>query len=114
MFIMVGGTEMNKSEKYWDKTASDYDQIERKDEQTYLHILKRTRSYLKTNDIVLDFGCGTGLISNEIAENAKEIHAIDFSLNMIEIAKKKAKERNISNINYAHSTIFDERQEWLI
>jgi 2-polyprenyl-3-methyl-5-hydroxy-6-metoxy-1,4-benzoquinol methylase len=39
----------------------------------------------------------------------KEIHAIDISSNMIGIAEKKAKERNITNINYAHSTIFDER-----
>lgn len=100
---------MNKSERYWDKTASKYDQIEMQDEQTYIDIIKRTKTYLKTNDIVLDYGCGTGLISNEIAEYVNTIHAIDISSTMIEIAEKKAKERSISNLNYAHSTIFDER-----
>lgn len=100
---------MNRSERFWDKTASKYDQVEMKDDQTYIHIIKRTKTHLKISDIVLDYGCGTGLISNEIAEVVKEIHAIDISSNMIGIAEKKAKERNIANITYAHSTIFDER-----
>jgi len=100
---------MNKSEKYWDKTASKYDQFEMKDKQTYIHIINRTKIYLKISDMVLDFGSGTGLISNDIAEDVKLIHAIDISSNMIGIAEKKAKERNIQNIHYAHSTIFDER-----
>lgn len=100
---------MNKSERFWDKTASQYDQIEKKDEQTYNHIIKRTKTHLQISNVVLDYGCGTGLISNEIAEDVKEIHAIDISSNMIAIADKKAKERTIANINYAHATIFDER-----
>jgi 2-polyprenyl-3-methyl-5-hydroxy-6-metoxy-1,4-benzoquinol methylase len=58
------------------------------------------------------YGCGTGLISNEIsneiADNVKVIHAIDTSSKMIEIAKNKADGRKIENIDYAHSTIFDE------
>lgn len=100
---------MNKSERFWDKTASQYDQIEMKDEQTYLRIIQRTKMHLKISNVVLDYGCGTGSISNEIAKDVKEIHAIDISSNMIAIAEKKAKERYIANINYAHATIFDER-----
>ncbi|MFD2170550.1 class I SAM-dependent methyltransferase [Tumebacillus lipolyticus] len=100
---------MNKPESFWDKTASKYDQLEKKDEQTYLQIIQRTKMHLKLSNVVLDYGCGTGLISNEIIEDVKEIHAIDISSNMIAIAEKKAKERNIANINYSHATIFDER-----
>lgn len=102
---------MNKSESFWDKTASKYDQLEMKDKQTYIDIINRTKTHLKLSDIVLDCGCGTGLIANEIAEYVKGIHAIDISSNMIAIAENKAKERNISNINFAHTTIFDERYE---
>jgi 2-polyprenyl-3-methyl-5-hydroxy-6-metoxy-1,4-benzoquinol methylase len=100
---------MNKSEKFWDKSASKFDQEGRKDEKTYIKIIDRTKKYLKTSDTVLDFGCGTGLISNEIAGNVKLIHAIDISSKMIEIAKNKADNRKIQNIEYTHSTIFDER-----
>jgi len=100
---------MNKSEKFWDKSAYKFDQQGKKDEQAYIKIIERTKKYLKTSDTVLDFGCGTGLISNEIADNVKLIHAIDISSKMIEIAKNKAENRKIQNIDYTYSTIFDER-----
>ena len=100
---------MNKSEKFWDRMANYYDREEKKDELTYIKIIEKTKNYLKTSDIVLDYGCGTGLISNEIADNVKVIHAIDTSSKMIEIAKRKADGRKIENIDYEHSTIFDER-----
>jgi len=102
---------MDKSEKFWDKAANTYDQEENKDEQTHNKIIERTKEYLKISDIILDYGCGTGRISNEIAGNVKLIHAIDISANMIEIAKQKADGRGIENIDYAHATLFDERYE---
>ncbi|MFF2089851.1 class I SAM-dependent methyltransferase [Paenibacillus sp. NPDC058174] len=100
---------MNKTERFWDKTASQYNQIEQKDQDTYLHLIQRTKSHLNQNDVLLDYGCGTGLIANEIAADVQTIHAIDISSNMIAIAEKKANERNLTNINYAHAVIFDER-----
>ncbi|MBI5961698.1 MAG: class I SAM-dependent methyltransferase [Chloroflexi bacterium] len=102
---------MTKSEKFWDRTAASYDQEEKKDEQTYIQIIEKTKKYLKMSDIVLDFGCGTGLIANEIADQVKAIHAIDSSSKMIELAKKKAAARSIENIDYAHATLFDERYQ---
>jgi 2-polyprenyl-3-methyl-5-hydroxy-6-metoxy-1,4-benzoquinol methylase len=100
---------MNKSEKFWDRAANTYDQEEKKDLPTYQKIIEKTRKQLNTNDIVLDFGCGTGLVSNEIAGNVKQIHAIDISSKMIAIANDKAILRKIENIDYAHSTLFDEQ-----
>jgi len=102
-------TDQLKSEKFWDNAADTYDQEERKDEQTYIKIIEKTKKYLKASDVLLDFGCGTGLISNEIADHVKVIRAIDISSKMIEIAKQKADGRNIENIDYAQATIFDER-----
>jgi 2-polyprenyl-3-methyl-5-hydroxy-6-metoxy-1,4-benzoquinol methylase len=103
--------KMDKSEKFWAKAASTYDQEENKDEQTHNKIIEKTKKYLKMSDVVLDFGCGTGRISNEIAGNVKVVHAIDISSRMIEIAKAKAVGRNIVNIDYAQATIFDERYQ---
>jgi len=102
---------MDKSEVYWDKAANIYDKAEKKDEQTYTNIIRKTKMYLKTNDIVLDYGCGTGLICNEIASSVKAIHGLDISSKMLESASKKANERGISNISYIHSSIFDERYQ---
>ena len=72
-------------------------------------LLKRQERYLKEDDTILDFGCGTGLICNEIAENVGIIHAIDISTKMIEISKNKASERKIQNIEFERTTIFDEK-----
>ena len=47
-------------------------------------------------------------MSNEIAGDVKEIRAVDISSKMIEIAKLKAEKRNIENIEYAQTSLFDE------
>jgi len=99
----------SKAVKFWDRTASFYDREEKKDELSYLNFIEKARKYLKSNDTVLDFGCGTGLVCNEIAENVKMIYAMDISSKMIEIARNKAITRNIQNVDFACTTLFDER-----
>lgn len=99
----------SKAEKFWDRTANSYDNEEKKDKQTYLNIIEKTTGYLNVNDVVLDYGCGTGLVSNEIAGHVKMVQAIDISSKMIEIAKNKAIGRKIQNIDYAYTTIFDKK-----
>jgi ubiquinone/menaquinone biosynthesis C-methylase UbiE len=105
----MGMQTMNRVERFWDKQANEYDKNESKFEQTYHKTVANTKQYLNNNDIVLDYACGTGITTNEITGYVKEIHAIDISAKMIEVAKRKAGERNIENINYEQATIFDER-----
>jgi 2-polyprenyl-3-methyl-5-hydroxy-6-metoxy-1,4-benzoquinol methylase len=100
---------LNKAEKFWDRAADYYDKEEKKDELTYLKFIEKTKKYLKESDIVLDFGCGTGLVCNEIADDAEMIYAIDISSKMIDISKSKAAQRKIQNINYVYTTIYDKR-----
>jgi len=80
---------MNKSEKFWDRTSKNYDK--RAKDKAYEKTLEITKKHLKSSDIVLDYACATGLYSNELAGNVKEIHGIDISSKMIETAKKKQK-----------------------
>lgn len=56
----------NKAEKFWDRAANYYDAKEKKDERTYLKFIEKTKKCLQVSNIVLDFGCGTGLVCNEI------------------------------------------------
>lgn len=100
---------MTKSEKFWDKSAYNFFLEGEKEKQSYINIIDRIKKYLKTSDIVLDLGCGPGLISNEIADYVKFIYAIDISSKMIEIAKINADYRKIQNIDYAYTTIFDDK-----
>jgi 2-polyprenyl-3-methyl-5-hydroxy-6-metoxy-1,4-benzoquinol methylase len=99
---------LKKNEKFWDKTASYYDKVEKND-ISYLIFIEKARKHMKAPDVVLDFGCGTGLLCNEIADDVNTIHAIDISSKMIEISMAKTVGLKIQNIEYAHTTIFDER-----
>lgn len=99
---------MNKSEEFWDKVSKNYDKTEERFE--YIHSKSRgsAKKHLKSGDIVLDYGCGTGTTSCELANQVKEIHAIDISSRMIEIAKEKAVASKVENVNFVQADIFDE------
>jgi 2-polyprenyl-3-methyl-5-hydroxy-6-metoxy-1,4-benzoquinol methylase len=100
-----------KPDKFWDSMANNLDKTEKRLEQIFIKVLKNTKTYLNVEDVVLDYGCGTGLICNEIAGNVKKIYAIDISSKMLDIAKRRAVARNIENIDFAQTDIFDTRYE---
>ena len=56
----------------------------------------------------MDYACGTGVVTYKIAADVKEVHAIDASAGMIEIALQRAREREVANVHFARKTIFDE------
>ncbi len=99
----------SRTEKFWDALSGKTDSIARKYEPTYMKSIARSRKYLHSTDIVLDFACGTGLVCAEIADDVTEVVAIDISSKMIDIAKGKASAGGIGNIRFERSTIFDEK-----
>lgn len=98
----------NESEKFWDMSSKNYDKTEERFEHIHSKSRGNTKKYLKSSDIVLDYGCGTGTTSCEIANQVKEIYAMDISSKMIEIAKRKAFASKVENINFSQTDIFDE------
>lgn len=100
---------MDRSEKFWDRAAGDFTDHEQHirlhENKDFITVLK----YLDAGDTVLDYGCATGIISNAIADRVKEVHAIDISSRMIEIARTKAARLDIDNVHYAQALIFDEK-----
>jgi len=100
---------MNKSKEFWDRASKNYDKTEERFEYIHSKSRENTKKYLNGSNIVLDYGCGTGTTSCEIANRVKEIHAIDISSKMIEIAKRKAVASKVENINFVQTDIFDKR-----
>ncbi|MFT5225853.1 MAG: ubiquinone biosynthesis O-methyltransferase [Polaribacter sp.] len=100
---------MNKSEEFWDKASKNYDKTEERFEYIHSKSRENTKKYLKGSNIVLDYGCGTGTTSCQFADHVKEIHAIDISSKMIEIAKEKAVVSKVENVNFVQADIFDKR-----
>ena len=100
---------MSKSKKFWDKASKNYDKTEERFEYIHHKSRENTKKYLKSSNVVLDYGCGTGTTACEIANNVKEIYAIDISSKMIEISKGKAAKKNIENVTFAEGDIFDDK-----
>lgn len=99
---------MNKSKKFWDNASKNYDKTEKRFEYIHQKSRENTKKHLESSNVVLDYGCGTGTTACEIANDVKEIYAIDISSKMIEISKGKATAKNIKNVTFAEGDIFDE------
>lgn len=95
---------MNQSEAFWDRQAPSYDKAER---DSYRELIEHTIPHLQAGDHVLDFACGTGAITLELAEHVQAIHGIDLSSGMIDIATKKAVQRGASHVTFQQATLFD-------
>ena len=98
---------MAHSVKFWDKQSLRYDDISDKYDPSYKRIIEKSAPYLDSETMVLDFACGTGRISIEIASKVKNLIALDTSKGMLERAGEKAKQKNIQNISFLHSDIYD-------
>jgi len=97
---------MNKSEIFFDKVSS---KSKPEPNQIASKIIESSKEFLEKDNYVLDFGCGSGAITNKLAKGAKAIEAIDISSGMLEFAKRQAERTSIDNINYIQTSIFDER-----
>lgn len=100
---------MSKSKIFWDNASKNYDKTEERFEYIHHKSRENTKKHLENSHVVLDYGCGTGTTSCEIADRVKEIHGIDISTKMIEISRGKAAAKNIENITFTEGDIFDEK-----
>lgn len=91
---------MNVKANYWDKKARKYSQKPVPDEDIYKKKLKMTSELLNPTDKVLEIGCGSGTTALFHAGRVQSIKATDFSGEMIEIAKQKAKAQKVENVEF--------------
>ena len=91
---------MPPSPKFWNKAAKNYAKQPVADEAAYQEKLRITREYFRPDMTVLEFGCGTGSTAISHAPYVGHIQATDISLNMIEIAKAKAKTADVNNVTF--------------
>lgn len=102
---------MDKAEKFWNRMSGQYEKRAKHFSKSHIRTVENIKKHLNTGDIVLDYGCATGIIAIEIADNVKKIYGIDISTTMIDTAKKKIEERKIGNIELAKTTIFEAQFE---
>lgn len=88
------------SAAFWDRTAERYALRPIADEAAYRHKLRATREHLRVHMSMLEIGCGTGSTALVHAPSVRHILATDISAKMIAIARRKAAEAGVGNVEF--------------
>jgi 2-polyprenyl-3-methyl-5-hydroxy-6-metoxy-1,4-benzoquinol methylase len=94
-------------QQFWDRRARKYDDEISRHDSLYSKTLQSTDTLLNDQDVLLDLGCASGEISLDLAPLVAQVHGIDTSGRMIELANQKMGTRNISNIKFSRTDAFD-------
>jgi 2-polyprenyl-3-methyl-5-hydroxy-6-metoxy-1,4-benzoquinol methylase len=95
------------SASFWDAKADQYFEQPIKFPKLYEKKLALTQTYLRPEDRVFEFGCGTGGTALHHAGQVKDIVATDISERMIEIAWREAQKSGVSNVQFEAVSIED-------
>ena len=97
------------AKEFWDRRAAVYDADAG---VFYREAYEKTtacmRKYLKLTDTVLDFACGTGIVTLSLSPDVKELRGIDISNEMICRAQGKAAAQGIANVLLTQTDLFDD------
>lgn len=89
---------------FWDRTSSRYARSTISDQAGYERTLDRTRELLKSQDRVLELGCGTGSTALRLADSVQSYLATDISTGMIGIAEQKQATAAIPGLSFRVAT----------
>lgn len=92
---------------FWNLIARRYARQPVPDEAVYRRKLDQTRAVLRPDTVLFEFGCGTGTTALHHAPFVAQIEAIDFSRNMIAIARHKAAAQGAGNVRFEVAGIED-------
>lgn len=80
-----------KAMRHYDYLATVYDAQYLEEQNAKIKVaLNNTK--LSKNELILDMGCGTGLLFQHVAKSAKFVVGIDTSSKILQEARKRAKE----------------------
>ena len=98
---------MRVDASFWDKIAPKYVKSPIRDVEAYEYTLGRTRSYLKSEDSVLELGCGTGSTALLLAPSVAQYTASDYSDAMLAFGREKAGAEGVDNLDFANIDVAD-------
>ena len=95
----LGGDEINTKKHNFDQEASSWDQVTRRVKVAQDVANSMIQEITLTPDIdVMDFGCGTGLLTFSLQPFVRSITGVDSSQGMLDVFKTKIKEQNLNNV----------------
>jgi ubiquinone/menaquinone biosynthesis C-methylase UbiE len=96
---------MTTASRFWDKVADRYSRKPVPDEAIYQEKLRLTREHLRPDMTILEVGCGSGTTAISHAPHVRQVHAVDSSGRMIEIASARAASAGCSNVTFERASI---------
>ena len=97
-FTQVGKDYADQKEvDVYEKTHSQFRDLQ-KEASDLIRLIR-----LNKDDVLADFGCGTGVFAVEASKVCKKVYAVDVSENMLKSAKEKAERAGAKNIEFHHS-----------
>jgi 2-polyprenyl-3-methyl-5-hydroxy-6-metoxy-1,4-benzoquinol methylase len=107
-------SDVNSSATFWDIIASGMDKPEvNSDKSSHIDLaIEKVKTYLKVDNVVLDYGCATGSDAFMVSGLVKHVDDIDISPKMISIANRRAAENKIENARFF--TLTQHKKEGLI
>ena len=99
---------LNHPKDFWNMRAPTYDQTSGGAyARAYDLTLEHTVKYLSPFDRVLDFACGTGLVTLRLASCVFHIRGIDISPEMTAIAQNKVQAQGAANVEITNTDLYD-------
>ena len=96
---------MGSEQKFWNGIAAKYVAQPVADEAAYQHKLNATQALLSPDMDLLEFGSGSGTTALIHAPFVRSIRGIDFSEEMVRIARGKAELAEVGNVQFEVSSI---------
>ena len=99
---------MKTPQAFWNFRALTYDtQIGHLYDDAYRRAAENSLKHLNKESIVLEFACGTGIVTTAIAPHVAHIRAIDISDEMVSRAAQKMDDLGLSNVTVTQTDLFD-------
>lgn len=80
---------MSTDPAFWDRLAVSYAARPVADPAAFDRKIEVMKAHLGPGAVVVDVGCGTGSLALRLAPFAREVHGVDYSSEMIRIARGK-------------------------
>ena len=99
---------MKTPQTFWNFRALTYDtQIGHLYDDAYRRTAENSLKYLSTESKVLEFACGTGIVTDAVAPHVASIRAIDISDEMVLRAREKMARLGHENVEVTQTDLFD-------
>ncbi len=95
-------TRTDIEQRFWQRFAGKYDRfIARTLRDSYTRLFELLHQHVHSEDRVLEVATGTGLVALAIAEQVKQVEAVDLAPEMIRIAEEKRERMQKTNVRFS-------------